>query len=119
MKQILFIYQDEVVTELTKSILRSHSVESYAINKITEDFSYIINDLRPELVLVDEKILDASEALINQSIENSEYSDAKWVLLTEDENRHNPFHLSYKLPLKAKSIYEDLKVLVDSQLVQN
>lgn len=119
MKQILFIYRDSVVTELTKSILKSHNVESYGINEVTEDFSYLVNDLKPELVLIDEQLLDASKEIIEQSVQNCTFSESKWVLLTEDENRPNPFHLSYILPLKAKSIYEDLKDLVDSNLVKN
>lgn len=119
MKQIFFIYRDSVVTELTKSILDSHGVSTYALNDITEDFSYIVNDLEPELVLIDEALYEGNEELIMASLKNCTVAQSKWVFLSEDMQKAHPFHLSFQLPLKAKSIFEDLKELVDSELVQN
>lgn len=119
MKQVFFIYRDSVVTELTKSILDSHGVSTYALNTVDEDFSYLINDLKPDLVLIDEAVFKDSDDLILQSMANSEKSAAKWVFMSEKLNADHPFHLLFPLPLKAKSIFEDFKELVDSELVKN
>jgi DNA-binding NtrC family response regulator len=118
MRQIFFIYRDAVVTELSKNILAKSGISTYVLNSVTENFSYLLNDLDPDLVLVDEILYAQSKDLIDESLKSSN-GKAKWVYMTEDEDEHGPFHLKYLLPLKAKSLEDDLKYLVEQNPVKN
>jgi len=121
MKQIFFIYNDAVVTELAKSILSDNGVNSYAINDVQENFSYLINDLNPEVVLVDEKVYEDAKDLIDDSLKDSN-TNSKWVFLTEkdvNDQSLSPFHMNFALPLKAKTLFEDIQYLVDQSIVKN
>jgi hypothetical protein len=118
MKQIFFIYRDSVVTELAKSILGKSGISTYTMNEVSENFAYLINDLKPVLVLVDEKLYESAKELIDASVEDSR-GVGKWVYLTENKDEMGPFHLQYILPLKAKTLQADLQYLVEQEPVKN
>jgi uncharacterized protein (DUF952 family) len=118
MKQIFFIYRDSVVTELAKSILAKGGISTYTMNSVDENFAYLVNDLNPELILVDEKLYLESKDLIDASVKDAKVN-GKWVYLTENEGDMGPFHLQYVLPLKAKTLEDDLKYLVEQEPVKN
>lgn len=122
--QIMFIYRDEFACKLAQKLARKRSVDCYTLSKIEENFAYLIEDLRPQLVLVDERVYASNKELIDASLADakSKGDDAKSkencfksVLLSREEREAPKFDGRLPLPLDLNSFMDQLQALVEKK----
>lgn len=117
LKQILFIYRDEFVTKLIEKLMQEHSIGCYGISSLDENFSYVIDDIEPDLVLIDEKSYSANKELIESSLNQASFS-FKSVLLAESPESFDhansgtrKFDYSIGLPLDLSKVVDQIRSL--------
>lgn len=111
LRQIVFVYRDEFVVKLVEKLMQRSSIACYGLSKVNENFAYVIEDLKPELIIVDEVAYSRNEGLINESL-NSANGSYKSVLLSEKTDTQG-FDLVMPLPLNVDTFVEQARSLVE------
>lgn len=111
LKQIFFVYRDEFGAKLVEKLTQRASIQCYGLSKVDENFAYLIDDLRPELVMVDEQAYAKNSELIDESLSQAN-TDFKTVLLTESEEK-GKFDFLLKLPISIDTFVDETRSLVE------
>lgn len=106
LKQIVFIYRDSFVCSLVEKNLKKEDIKCYASADLDENIAYIIDDLGPDFVVVDEKVLDAGQ--VSASLNDAKAS-FKTVLLTAQEKEVKGFDHIIKLPFDPMALSKALR----------
>lgn len=70
--QIIYINENRFVCQLVEKLCKQNEIACYSLDQI-EDFTYLVNDLRPQLVLVALETFDSNEQLLTEYIQKSEH----------------------------------------------
>ena len=87
LNQIIYINENRFVCQLVEKLCKQNEIACYTLDQV-EDFTYLVNDLRPQLVLVALDTFNSHEQLIKEYLEKSEY---QCKLETMDELTPNTF----------------------------
>lgn len=108
LKQIVFIYRDSFVCSIVEKKAKDEEVQCYATADLSENLAYIINDLRPEFVIVDEAVLSAENSQIRASLDDSNV-DYQSVLLSADNEEKLGFDHVIGLPFDPMMLLPKLR----------
>jgi len=107
LNQIFFIYRDDFVCKLVEKMAADEGIKCYTMSTVEENFGYILDDISPQLVIIDQVSWDANSSLIGESLETSSSSFKSCILYKEKELEGFDFKL--KLPIKVESFIKELK----------
>ena len=55
-KQVFYINEIKFVCDAIENLCENNGIECYTLNSV-DDFSYLIDDLKPEMIMIDSKAL--------------------------------------------------------------
>lgn len=111
LKQIVFIYRDEFVCRLMLKMTADAGINCYTLSDVNENFGYVLDDLSPELVVIDQVSLENHTALIEESLKASQ-AQFKTVLLKKSESETTGFDFQMNLPIKVETFIDEISSLV-------
>lgn len=114
LRQIVFVYRDEFAAKLIEKLMQESGIDCYGISKVEENFAYIIDDLRPELVIVDEQSYLSSKELIEQSLLQAG-APFKSVMLIKNESKASVFDEFMPLPININTFVDEARALVEKK----
>ena len=85
-------------------------IKCYTLSEVDENFAYILDDVRPQVVIVDQVSWEKSSELIGESLKDAT-SEFKTCLLHK-EGELAGFDFQMKLPIKVESFIEEVKTLL-------
>jgi hypothetical protein len=93
---------------------RQAGVNVYELDSVN-DFSYLINDLRPQIILVHADSVTNDFAIFMEQLDAAEYRDFKTALLVTDSTElTDKFDVSIQLPVEPANLLEQLKLSCSS-----
>lgn len=117
LNQIILVEDTKFSAKLLNSIMLDNAVSCYNLEQI-EDFTYLIDDLRPQIILTNIETVQNEWDLYWRSIESSSFKDVKIILYGDKDQLENclyknRFDQLIDKPLDILTIYEFLKSLVE------
>lgn len=115
--QVILIEKTKLVSKLLSTVLESNGAKCYVLNEL-EDFSYLVDDLRPQILLVEVSTLRDDLELFWKAIDNSAFKSFKLVLFGKKDDVDSITNIErfdsklYK-PIDISNIYEQLSSLVE------
>ncbi len=104
-KQIFYINKTKFVCDFVENLCKSNGLSCFTLTE-TSDFSYLITDLKPKLVIIDKSALDENSDQFWSGLKESEHSGYK-TMLVGDSN--DSFDISYNGSINATTFANDLK----------
>lgn len=112
---VLWIDKNTFATSLLEKVFKKRNLEFYTIPN-ADDFLYLIDDLKPELLVLDSSTaLEYREALEKQYAESESLQKLPVIMLDESENLpfvqnivgriNRPFD-PFQIPEKLREIYQ-------------
>ena len=116
LKQVILIEKTKFVYKLISSLLNERAVECFCLEQL-EDFSYLVDDLLPDILLVDYDTASQDWSLFWQSVNSSKhqkffkvlYGDKKELELFEGKSS---FDTVLTKPLDITMLHAELSNLV-------
>jgi DNA-binding response OmpR family regulator len=118
LNQVILIEKTKFVYKLISSLLQEKGVKCYCLDEV-HSFDYLINDLTPQLILVDANSFNGDWNTFWSSVEQAEFKNFQTILFGKDEELANHPHkekFNYLLPkpLNVTELYEYLLSKVES-----
>lgn len=110
-KQILYINKTKFVCDTVEKICKTASIDCYTLEDCN-DFAYLINDLRPLAVIIEDETYNLNRDAFWSQFEESELKPVS-VIMGEDIEQK--FDLIMDLPLDMQTFTTELK----SKLAEN
>ena len=115
LKQVILIEKTKFVYRLISSILGDNDVRCYCLDQL-EDFSYLLEDLSPQVLLVDFATASQDWDLFWYGLNNSQYKDFKKILYGDQQELDHfedkdSFDDILVKPIDVTQLYEYLKAL--------
>lgn len=112
LKQVILIEKTKFVYKLISSVLADKAVNCYCMEQI-EDFSYLVDDLKPEMLLVDYNTASQNWDLFWRSLNASQHQSYLKVLYGEQKDLESfeekkSFDAVMVKPLDVTTLYEQL-----------
>ena len=97
--QIFILSEVKLLTEAVKLYLSEHGIDTY-VHDNTNEFAYLIEDLRPALIIVDERILEKFEDVFWFELQKAQF-DRGQIYLLKDERKSMLFDIKFmhKIPM--------------------
>lgn len=117
LNQIILIEKTKLVSKLLTAVLSDKSINSYCLDQI-ENFTYLIDDLAPQIVLVEVQTASEDWQLFWDSLNKAKVKNFKLILFGEKEQVEKlenleKFDAVLLKPLDISTIYEQLSSLVE------
>lgn len=106
LKQLFYINNNKFVCQLVEKISKQKGINCYTLDQ-NEDFTYLVNDLRPEIIVVAQDVLNAYGDEIMAFIEKSELNP-HLVLMSNNENTDQRFKSVIAEELNPLTFLQDL-----------
>lgn len=101
--QALMIFTHNVASDFIKHKARSSGLEVYTLNELSENISYIIDDISPEVILISEDILELHKDLFEASLKDAKHS-AKTICLHRSDSYPNNLDHSIQIPFEPDEL---------------
>lgn len=83
LKQIILIHKNKFVIQVMETLCQSADILIYSMED-ANDFAYLLDDLKPDILLVDEGILKDELLSFNRNLEQAENKDYKIIVLGDN-----------------------------------
>lgn len=118
LNQVILIEETKFINKLISSLLQDNEVQCYCLDQI-EDFSYLLEDLTPQILLVNCNIASSHWDIFAQSVINSKYQGFKKILYGDVEEIHSFemcdfFDDTLPKPLDIMNLFDYLNSQVNS-----
>lgn len=107
-KQILYINKTKFVCDMVIKLCQRANIECYTLEN-TEDFTYLIEDLKPEAIVIEEKTFSLNEDEFWIQVKKSNFKTSTVIM----GDIKDGFDTSLNLPLDTTSFISDLRLKLD------
>lgn len=107
-KQILYINKTKFVCDMVSKLCQRAKIECYTL-ETTEDFTYLIEDLKPEVIVIEEETFGINEDEFWVQVKKSSFKSKTIIMGTLKEG----FDASMHLPLDTTTFISDLRLKLD------
>tara|TARA_Y100000385_G_scaffold280770_1_gene332443 strand:- start:767 stop:1126 length:360 start_codon:yes stop_codon:yes gene_type:complete len=106
LKQIIYINQNKFVGQLVEKVCKQEDVKCYTLSQ-NEDFTYLINDLLPEAIIITQ---DAFNEFGEDALKCIEAGDHKsrLVLMTNNSDIDSRFDFKLNEELNPQTFLQDV-----------
>ena len=117
LNQVLLIEKNKLSSKILSANIEGNNTKCYALDQL-EDFTYLIDDLSPQIMLIEVfTFLDNPQVFWN-SVEISTQKNVKLVLFGEVEDittisEKDKFDLILEKPIQIARLYKQLSSLVE------
>jgi hypothetical protein len=109
LKQLFIMHPVKFVAKTITEFGKQASVDVYELDSVN-DFSYLINDLKPEIILVHVDSVENELTIFMEQVDAAEFKGVKLGLLQEKPSEiSDQFDIIIQLPVEPASLLEQLK----------
>lgn len=116
---ILWIDENKLVTDLLEKVFKKKNLAFYSLND-AKDFVYLVNDLRPQVIVIDSVTAKKCMENFKAQLEQVELKKVSWIVLGESlelsfiPNKlgeiHRPFD-PFRIPELIEKIVQSNEIL--------
>lgn len=112
MKQVLFITSEPFLAKLLEDALSDWGVGCHSLTENLQDFAYIIDDLTPSLIVVDELAYREGREQIRNSLSVATHKSNSLFLRRSKDETSEFFNYEQDLPIKLENLCRKIKDLL-------
>lgn len=106
LKQIIYIHNNRFSCQLVEKVCKQEGVGCYTLGQL-EDYTYLVNDLRPEIIVMTQEALNLfGDDAVNYALASDHKS--KLVLMTNNEQKDDRFNYYLGELLNPQNFLQDV-----------
>lgn len=111
-KQIILIHPEKFVCKAFEAFGKKSEIKVYSL-ECADDFAYLLDELKPELVLIHERAFDQDQEAYISNINTASFKDFIQVLITKSSrDLPNTFKKELLEPIKIDELEDILNGLL-------
>jgi hypothetical protein len=107
MKNIIWIDENPLIGRLVENIGKAEGFKAYHLTDSHLDFSYLINDLNPEVIVIDEINFKKDGVVIESSLRTCSYKG--FIAFIGNDPQNLKTHQCFSKPINPFEVIEILK----------
>jgi hypothetical protein len=108
LKQILLIHPVRFTCSTIKEFAALGNVEVYFMEG-KEEFTYLIDDLKPEIILIHHSFMSAEAEFVQAEVEKAQFKSSKLIILGEYEQAENLNAAVLAEPFSPQTFLADIR----------
>lgn len=105
LKQVIWIDQTKFICKLAEGLLAEHGVSCYTLDR-ADDFSYIISDLEPDLIICDLKTVSVNLDKFKEQVSDFEGKILTTATIADYEQfKDFPFAGCIEKPIEVEKLF--------------